>query len=375
MTARARGTTKPPAQPVRFYKTVALTFLLLTILLLGVVIFMSAKRATITVIAKHTPVDVNSTANIGVNGDVSGSVSTTQITLSEIFFPTGSKTEEGVAKGTVIVTNDSNSSQPLIATTRFLSADGILFRLEDGVTVPANGSVEAIVYADQSGATGDIGPTNFTIPGLNETRQKEVYGKSSVDMKGGVKTIGVLSEKDVEESKKKLLARAENEAKRIFGEVGEGQLFAVLESSVTSNANIGEEVSEYTLTMNATISTVSYDTEAMKEWATQLLSTRIVDDTEVIEASKDNPVVTFSSFDPELDTVNVNVFYDGIASVNPNSTEFDKAFFYGKTKDEVRRYVLSLDHVEDVEVNVTPGWIRTIPHIDDHVNIVIKSIR
>ena len=49
MTPRRKETNFAPNQPVRFYKFIALTFLIITVVLFCVIIFMSSKEATITV--------------------------------------------------------------------------------------------------------------------------------------------------------------------------------------------------------------------------------------------------------------------------------------------------------------------------------------
>ncbi len=108
---------------------------------------------------------------------------------------------EGIATGTVTLINDSISDQPLVATTRLISEEGVLFRLTNAAFVPAFGSIEADVYADKPGAQGDIGPTRFTIPGLAANRQKEVYAMTDSPMQGGIRSIGILSNTDIEEAK------------------------------------------------------------------------------------------------------------------------------------------------------------------------------
>ena len=65
------------------------------------------------------------------------------------------------ARGTLIISNEySSDTQPLIATTRFETGDGKIFRLAESVTVPGvtivdgkrqPGIVEAVVIADAPG--------------------------------------------------------------------------------------------------------------------------------------------------------------------------------------------------------------------------------
>ena len=150
MTPRRKETNLDGGQSVRFYKIVALSFLFLTIALLAVIVFMSSKRATITVITKPDPVEVNSTLEIN-NKDEGGNgqIVTTEVSLQKTFKPESTKEEVSVAIGFVTLHNEKDFAQPLVATTRLLSPDGILFRLKSRVTVPAQGAIDAEVYADE----------------------------------------------------------------------------------------------------------------------------------------------------------------------------------------------------------------------------------
>ena len=208
-----RMTTKmQPEPPVRFYRTIAITFLVLTIALLAVVVFFTSKKATVVIVAKSDNKNVNLSIDVSdssIAGKViKGIVTSTDFVWSEKYYPTSNKIVDGLATGKITIYNDSGLVQPLVKTTRFLTSKGVLFRLTEGVTVPANGKITANVYADQKGASGDIGPSNFSIPGLTSVRQKLIYGKSIGKMDGGVRKVGVLSSSDLQAAKSNYLLKA-----------------------------------------------------------------------------------------------------------------------------------------------------------------------
>lgn len=120
----------------------------------------------------------------------------------------------GIAIGTLKLINKTSQPMSLIVKTRCLSKDGVLFRLKGPATIPANGSVEAEVYADQPGPSGDIGPTTFTIPGLSADVQKVVYAESSGRMSGGGsgETAKAVTADDVSKAKTVLADRLKAEA-------------------------------------------------------------------------------------------------------------------------------------------------------------------
>lgn len=363
--------------PIRFYKIVAISFLALTLILLGVVMFMSAKRASITIITKPDPIDITERLAIGNVSDpmITAVVTTTFVTRTEKFMPTGSKTEDGTARGIVTIYNDSSSDQPLVATTRLLSKENVLFRLENRVVVPARGSIEAEVYADVVGPTGDIDASQFTIPGLLPQRQKEVYAKSKTAMTGGRTTIGVLSREDLEAAQEKLLASLKKtgmeEIQEKTSEFYEGE-FSIVQNTFDTNVEIGQEVGEYSITGKATILGVLYDARELRDWAVSMLAQKDVSSLEHIEPSTDAPTVNIMEYDIAKSTANLDVYFSGIATLNPNAEALDKMNFFGKTTDEIRRYLLAIDHVYRVDVVFRPAWVRSVPHVADHIDVTIK---
>jgi len=96
----------------------------------------------------------------------------------------------GYAKGAMEIVNESDKAQTLVATTRFLSEGGVLFRLDERVFVPAGGRVTGAITADQPGAQGDVPAGRFTIPGLSPASQRVIYGMTKAPMSGGVTFTG-----------------------------------------------------------------------------------------------------------------------------------------------------------------------------------------
>lgn len=375
MTPHRKETNLAGDQPVRFYKIVAITFLLLTIALFMVIVFMSSKKATIVISTKAEPINVDKLVLVGLNGDSEGTLVTTTVNLEKKFSPTGSVQEPGVATGKVILYNDSNLVQPLVATTRLLNPEGVLFRLKERVVVPAKGQVTAEVYADQLGASGNIGPTEkFTVPGLAADRQKEIYAKSTEAMVGGLKSKGVLSTDDLKSAKDNVTTELEKQAKEIIvGKYADKSfVYTLIDQAVNSGAEVGKETGEYVVTGTATVLAVVYDDKYMTTEAESLLKNKVVSDQDIL-ASGSTHVVSLENYDLTKQNANLKLTATGVVRLNPESQALDKVNFFGKSRDEVRRYLLSLEHINGVEVNFSPAWIFSIPHVADHVSVVVKE--
>ncbi len=122
------------------------------------------------------------------------------------------------ASGTIVIYNSfSSASQKLIASTRFATPEGLVFRItqpvvvpgakiENGQTVP--GSVEAIVTADAVGAQYNVGLTDFTIPGFKgDPKYTKIYARSKVPMQGGFSgNRRKLDDAQVKEAQEKIKA-------------------------------------------------------------------------------------------------------------------------------------------------------------------------
>ncbi len=367
-------------QPIRFYKAVAITFLCLTLGLLAVIVFMSAKRADITIITRSDAVDVNFSVMVGAgapDSPVKGTASSTVITLEKIFKPSGvKKVETGSATGVVTLYNTSAIAQPLVATTRLLSPNEVLYRLKKGVTVPSNGSIEAEVYPDKIDESSSITkPTTFTIPGLSSARQKEVYAKSTQSL-SGTREVGIISESDIKQAREVFIEALKDKAKELAALQFPTQKSFGFIAQYTSEPDktIGAETDSFVFTGKATVVLVAYKPEDLNQYAAQMLSQKILGNNENLQSTNGEPVVSFDSLDSVKNIATLKVSHTGTVNLDPNSRQLQKSLFFGKSEDEVRRYVMSLDHVQSVEMKFKPLWNHTVPQVADHVTVVVKQV-
>lgn len=365
---------------VRFYRTIAFTFLILTVVLLGVVIFITSKKAVITIISKEDSKSVNLTVNVDAVGGsekIKGVVTTTAFSLTEKYFPTGSKSLAGVAEGSVTIYNKSNTDQVLIKTTRLLSPNGVLFRLADRITVPANGEVVAKVYADKEGTESEIGPSQFTVPGLNVERQKVVYAESKSKMIGGARSVGVLSENDLTNAKSdyvEKLKKAVIESLNSGGWENLGKIVVVVTQNTDVDKKLGEEIDGFTLSGANSVVVVGYDKLALTNLVSTEMSKKINVGSERVLSASGEPTPTVVSYDLVNRTAQLSVRQEALVSLDPDAETLLPRSFVGKSKDEIERYVLGLDHVAGVDVKFTPSWIRKAPTVPDHIKVIVKSV-
>ena len=123
------------------------------------------------------------------------------------------------ASGKITVYNNYGSApQKLIANTRFQTSDGKVYRIKGAISVPGMGVLEATVYADQAGEEYNIGPADFTLPGLKGgARFEKVFAKSKSAMSGGSSgNIRVVKKEDIDSVRASINEKIKNRLTEMF---------------------------------------------------------------------------------------------------------------------------------------------------------------
>jgi hypothetical protein len=371
-----------PEPPVRFYRTIAITFLVITALLVGVVFLFSSKKAQIVIVAKNDNKNVNLTIDLGKDKGTSelslpGLVTSTQFYYSVKYSPTGNKDIEGTAVGVATLYNKTDSDQALVKTTRLLTADGVLFRLADKVTVPANGQIDANVYADKAGKGSDIGPSKFTIPGLAEDKQKVIYAESAKAMTGGMSKVGVLTDDDIKAAEKDFVEKVKLAADSAISSTAgfDGRLLAVADNPGKADRKAGEEVSGFNVFGTTTVVFVYYKKDDLQNLLSKQVSGKIdVSSEKALSMTKD-PQVSIANYDLAKETAQLAVYQDVLVTLDANADKLAVSNFFGKSKDEIERYVLGLGHVVGAEIKFSPSWIGKAPADADKIKVVVKNVQ
>ena len=188
---------------------------------------------------KQVMVDVSQNTTTSILGEIV----TKEQSASAKFPSTGSKLKSVKASGTIRVYNAySTLSQVLIATTRFVSDDGKLFRTPKRVTIPGGhyeggklvpGEIDITVEAGEAGEEYNIGPSTFSIPGFAGTpRYTAFYAKSFEPMTGGMKQeIAQVSQEDLNKAQEALEERALTDCQTALEEFTSSQNYILVEEA------------------------------------------------------------------------------------------------------------------------------------------------
>lgn len=381
MTAKTSGN-KPLSRSLRIYQKIAVAFVIISFILLLFVLYLSVSAATIKITpvpqVVSTTVSADVVPNATMEGQVSGYVINQVFTQADTFYlpEDGATPVEQKAGGIVTLINETANNQQLIATTRVLSEEGVLFRLDEAVVVPAGGQIDAMVHADEPGLAGEIGPTQFTIPGLATSLQDQIYAVSIDSMEGGVSYTRVLQESDLNDAAASLSEIILGGAKETFDQLVENEEFDGFEYSITEIERVadqepGAEVGSFTISLTLEITAVYYDKNVIEEYATADLQSRISDNYDLSEVSEDGVQVEVRSVDLDKQEASLSVYIDGIAVISPSSDVLNKDRLVGRSPAEVITILEASEFIEDVSVAFTPFWLKRIPTLKDHIRIEI----
>lgn len=290
------------------------------------------------------------------------------------------------ARGKLIIYNgyDKNPQQ-LVASTRFESPDGKIFRLDKGVTVPGAkvegtkitpSSVEAEVTASEAGDAYNIAPVmGWKIVGFKGTpRYDAFYGENKDRMQGGfVGERPSATEEDMKVAEEKLKNVLEN------------ALSAQMSILLSEKFKLVDGATSFALTRVELQSSpekpdkaILYGEASMKKlvFIEDMLSAALMEKykdsapenakVESLRANYTNPTLNFNEGTMEV-SVEGNIYF--VSNVSP---EIVKEGVVGKNESELKDFIFSLPGVEEAKVSLWPFWVTRAPKNPDRIDVSIK---
>ncbi len=323
---------------------------------------------------------------------------------------TGFKDQGTPASGELIIFNKQSVEQTLIARTRFQSSDGIVFRLEADVTVPAGspenpGQLKVHVVADSLdsggapvGARGNLDPTHFTLPGLKDDKQSLVYAENLAPMTGGTSSgTHFVTEDDLEAARTELEAQLKDAALGALRQKAaeESSLGAVslrlLEDKDAIEYGtavielplslLDQEMDQFEVKGSLNISGVAYDSSALSDL---LLQEVILGETPgkqvikvnedsisitLLEARLDEPYYKFTAEMQGIEEFEIDPDLEGGLELSQRIKEH----VAGRSVEEALAYIQNLPEVNRVEIHMWPRWAPKIPNLPDNIRVKSSS--
>ena len=197
-----------------FWSRVSLVILCVALILVVFLFFSSSfSRVSVKISTTHKSIDLDEMAVLNKDrsaGGIKYEIMKFDDTEIANVPSSGSKTVSRYATGSVTIYNSGKLSQKLVVGTRIETMDGLIYKIDKSITVPAAktvpGSVIVSIRASATGSKYNISPTTFTIPGLKRTSKFNlITAKSSRDITGGiVGEIKISSKSDIDKARLQL---------------------------------------------------------------------------------------------------------------------------------------------------------------------------
>ena len=309
-------------------------------------------------------------------------------TLEREFISTGRQQISDKAKGTVAIFNAySSSPQTLVATTRFQSSDGKIFRIQKSIVVPGakiedgkivSASIDAEIVADEAGEEYNIGTADFTIPGFKGTpKYSSFYAKSKTPVAGGFRgEAKVVTADDAENSRKAMIdeisdnlnselrAKAPSELKLI----PEAIKIQIIES--VSIPAAGQRAEKFNYKARAKAFALLFSEKDLNKLLDGKIDEKLEAGRERMPETRKIEYKDFKLF-AERGTLEVNLLVDETAVFSADKENLAQNLL-GKNESEIRDYLSTQTAVESAKISFWPFWVKSVPKSSEKLKLTVQ---
>ncbi|KKU40259.1 MAG: hypothetical protein UX55_C0011G0038 [Candidatus Azambacteria bacterium GW2011_GWE2_46_45] len=326
-----------------------------------------------------------------ISGDrIPGQIVQMEESLSREFSASGKTSVAQKAKGIITVYNAFGPNpQTLVATTRFLSETGKLFRLDKTVTVPGAkvvdgkitpSSIDVQVTAGEPGEDFSIGPSDFTIPGFQGTpKYAAFYGKSGAAMAGGSSGAAqIVTKDDIAKAKEEIRKELENRIREeLLGKIPSGLKFIedAVEQKVnemTANVEAGESAEKFEIKGKITLKALLFKESDIDIWIDQNVSSQIQAGYAPTSGTR---AVTYGK--PELNLAQGTMklpFKIEQEIAGKIEVEAFKERISGKDENQIRQIIMQEPGIETASVTFWPFWVSKAPASSNRIQVLIQNL-
>ena len=317
------------------------------------------------------------------------------------------------ARGQVTLYNELSADQALKPNTRFVTDDGVVFRSDGWVNIPASktdngitqiGTVDATLRADPSdeggkiiGARGNILANSLlTIPWLKFNRDK-VYAKAKSNFDGWTdpkihiitsneieKLKGILHEKLATTARAKLQTWIDESNTKSWEDyammIGSTVSLAGEVINIDGNKKIGDLTNDVDLKGTINITALLYDRKTTIAYLISIFRDKLLYGTDKELGIHDDTlrltnIVSRADDDSTIKAtmeMNATITYD-LENASNDLTKRMKLIIAGLSSDEAKTRLINEWHVREVEIKFSPFWMTHVSSNMDNIEFVIKN--
>jgi len=322
------------------------------------------------------------------NKVIPGKTIVAEKTISEEFPSSGKILKEKKAEGVIRVYNAySTSSQALVSNTRFISAEGKVFRSLERVTIPGGkyeggklvpGYLDVKVAADQPGPEYNITATTFSIPGLAGTaKYTKFYGKSSENMTGGLREeVPQVTQDDLNRAQKTLEERALQESKDALKEKISSEL-VLLEKAQDSEvieafslARPKDELEKFSFRVKAKSEALVFNTKDIENFIKDFIFSQIPESKKLHQESLKTNYLP-ETIDLKAGKIILSLKAEAKIYSDINQADLKKNLG-GKSLAEAKIFLENQPQITKTQVRFWPFWVKKVPEDADKIEIKLR---
>jgi hypothetical protein len=352
-------------------------------------------RGTVRIVLHPWPTQINETIKISTeistpkNLVLPGEMISAKRNLEKTLVSTSTVKVLEKAKGKLTILNGFGTTpQILVATTRFETPEGVVFRLDEKTTVPGGkkgadgslvpGQVTVLVTADKAGPESNIPPVEiWRIPGFKGTpRYEKFYAKSELPMTGGFEgERAAPAEGEVEKVKKSLAEDLEGvlrgEASVLMSDnftlLPGAESFRLVREEVDFDAT---DPSKFSVFAEGELRSLVFETEMLKTALTDLSAGRLK-----IEGPLTIRDFSVNYAEPQVDWVSGSMLFKATGTIvfeEKTNKENLPEKLKGLNEEEIKKVLFDLPGLDRVSVNFWPFWVKSMPSRASKIEVVFE---
>lgn len=345
-----------------------------------------APAATVVITASTTPLPVSGSVKLGgtaatdFSAGVVSSVSQQEKKDETVEFDaTGQKDLGTAATGTVrFSTSDAATAingATIPAGTRLTSSSGLVFTTDEAVAINSTNYTNAQVGITASSGGANYNGASGSMSGAPSKISAAIVGSTSG---GTTNIVKVVSAEDIERANGQLIGKSTDEQKAALtkkftdGEIIVDGSFTVERGTATSSPAVDQEAptGKATLTVPTTYTLQAVAKDELDSYLKASLESKINKDTQKIYSTGVDDA-TLTNYRKDDDAIIATLNATGEVGPKINEEQI-KEQVKGKKYGEVQQGLEAIEGIQEVDVQFSYFWVRTIPNNTDKIKIEFK---
>ncbi len=320
---------------------------------------------------------------------IPGQIIKSEKETTDVFTASGTQDKESKASGEIVIYNEFGVvAQTLVKSTRFKSKDGKIFRLTETIVVPgakkeagkliSAGTARAMVVADQAGASYNIDPGDFSVPGFAGTPKfLGFYAKSEKPFSGGGSSNARFATREDLDKAKAVLQEKRDTAlqEHITATIPKG--LKTIPQAYTQDASqfsadpVHEKNGTFTAKLKTSYTIFAFSEDDIAELAERALADKVSRERKTAQGTR---VISYADGTIGSDkktlsfTVKVSELVMGIIDVKQL-----QSMLAGKNEAQIRELLGSQESIENAEITFWPLWVSQAPHDPEKITVSVNE--